>query len=428
MGDRRHHVRARDRDGARPTRGRGDAPARPRSGCGARSSSLRCARGETATATATAAAILRSKRCRTVSCSSTRTACAAQIGARADPGTAGVRARAEAERGLGDTEDLWAAGGFSTLLQPGESADVVAWAGDLDRRPPPAAEIVTSAQARAARVEAMARPTDEVDALLAWAADQFVVTTATGPTVVAGYPWFGAWSRDTMTSYEGLFLETGRAERGPRSCSPRARGTRVGGHARQHRRRRGARVQHGRRHAVVRARGRPARRADRRRRPGRRRSSAALDGDPRSPRLHGTRYGHPLRPGDGLLAAGRRRAGADVDGRRASTGSAVTPARRQGSGDQRALDRRAGHARALRADRVGGTGRWPRCASGGPTSAARLRQSPDGLGLYDVVDGPAGDDAADPAEPAAARLPPLRSPVGRPGRRRCAVAVCRDGC
>ena len=32
--------------------------------------------------------------------------------------------------------------------------------------------------------------------------------------MVAGYPWFGAWSRDTMTSYEGLFLATGRADEG----------------------------------------------------------------------------------------------------------------------------------------------------------------------------------------------------------------------
>jgi len=32
--------------------------------------------------------------------------------------------------------------------------------------------------------------------------------------VVAGYPWFGDWSRDTFTSYEGLFLETGRSDEG----------------------------------------------------------------------------------------------------------------------------------------------------------------------------------------------------------------------
>ncbi|MGB8995250.1 MAG: amylo-alpha-1,6-glucosidase, partial [Pseudonocardiaceae bacterium] len=34
------------------------------------------------------------------------------------------------------------------------------------------------------------------------------------PDVVAGYPWFGTWSRDTMTSYEGLFLATGRHDEG----------------------------------------------------------------------------------------------------------------------------------------------------------------------------------------------------------------------
>ena len=41
-----------------------------------------------------------------------------------------------------------------------------------------------------------------------------MVRTRTGPDVVAGYPWFGAWSRDTMISYEGLFLATGRADEG----------------------------------------------------------------------------------------------------------------------------------------------------------------------------------------------------------------------
>ena len=46
------------------------------------------------------------------------------------------------------------------------------------------------------------------------AADQFVVRTPKGPTVVAGYPWFGDWSRDSLTSYEGLFLSTNRHDEG----------------------------------------------------------------------------------------------------------------------------------------------------------------------------------------------------------------------
>ena len=44
-----------------------------------------------------------------------------------------------------------------------------------------------------------------------------------GPDVVAGYPWFGAWSRDTMISYEGLFLRHRPRRRGPRAAARRTR-------------------------------------------------------------------------------------------------------------------------------------------------------------------------------------------------------------
>jgi predicted glycogen debranching enzyme len=119
----------------------------------------------------------------------------------------GVRYREEAARGLNDREDLWHAGAFGADLRPGDALTVHAWAGGL--ADPPAGNLVAAARARArGLVEGAA---DEVDERLLLAADQFVVA---GPTVVAGYPWFGDWSRDTMTSYEGLFLETGRADEG----------------------------------------------------------------------------------------------------------------------------------------------------------------------------------------------------------------------
>ncbi|MGD1896627.1 MAG: amylo-alpha-1,6-glucosidase [Phormidesmis sp.] len=44
------------------------------------------------------------------------------------------------------------------------------------------------------------------------AADQFVATRATGKTVIAGYPWFGDWGRDTMIALPGLTLATGRPD------------------------------------------------------------------------------------------------------------------------------------------------------------------------------------------------------------------------
>jgi glycogen debranching enzyme len=78
---------------------------------------------------------------------------------------------------------------------------------------PPGPDVVTRMRARAQALVTRARADDDVAAMLALAADQFVVA---GPAVVAGFPWFGDWSRDTMTSYEGLFLETGRADEGRR--------------------------------------------------------------------------------------------------------------------------------------------------------------------------------------------------------------------
>jgi len=117
----------------------------------------------------------------------------------------GVRHRAEVARGLGSSEDLWYGGSFNAeLRQPGDTASVSAWAHDLDELPPPPIEVVTAARKRH---QGFSSP-------LALAADAFVIRTATGPDVVAGYPWFGAWSRDTMISYEGLFLATGRFDEG----------------------------------------------------------------------------------------------------------------------------------------------------------------------------------------------------------------------
>src|SRR5262249_3170416 len=74
---------------------------------------------------------------------------------------------------------------------------------------------IASAATRRAADAGAARP-DLVGAL-SLAADAFVIrhrNEPRRPDVVAGYPWFGTWSRDTMTSYPGLFLATGRTDLG----------------------------------------------------------------------------------------------------------------------------------------------------------------------------------------------------------------------
>lgn len=47
---------------------------------------------------------------------------------------------------------------------------------------------------------------------LVLAADQFIVTRGEGKTVIAGYPWFSDWGRDTMIALTGLTISTNRTE------------------------------------------------------------------------------------------------------------------------------------------------------------------------------------------------------------------------
>ncbi|MGZ4770749.1 MAG: amylo-alpha-1,6-glucosidase [Ilumatobacteraceae bacterium] len=123
----------------------------------------------------------------------------------------GSHQREEALRGLPASEDLAHAGDFSVVLSPGDVAEVEAWADLVAVDAPNATDIVAAARQHYHRVARRAKAATPIDRALAHAADQFVVD---GPTVVAGYPWFGDWSRDTFTSYEGLFLCTGRYDEG----------------------------------------------------------------------------------------------------------------------------------------------------------------------------------------------------------------------
>lgn len=123
----------------------------------------------------------------------------------------GVFLREEAARGLPAVEDLWSAGYFHAHLDgPGATASVRAWSLDTPT-PPPAADILAGARDRAVGLLRVARASSPAEENLVLAADAFVIG---GPDVVAGYPWFGTWTRDTMTSFEGLLLLTGRAAEG----------------------------------------------------------------------------------------------------------------------------------------------------------------------------------------------------------------------
>ncbi len=114
----------------------------------------------------------------------------------------------ELERGLDYREDLFCPGYFNLDLRPLVTAFVVATIGDgaFD-----ANAVAGLAQAERARRKPSARASFKGS--LETAADQFLVARADGtPTVIAGYPWFTDWGRDTMISLPGLLICRGRLD------------------------------------------------------------------------------------------------------------------------------------------------------------------------------------------------------------------------
>ncbi len=107
---------------------------------------------------------------------------------------------AEAERGLDCTEDLGAPGVFAFDLRAGDAA-VVLRAGEAS-----AADAGGDPAALAARLRAAEYARRDPHDALARAADAFVVRRGSGATIVAGYPWFTDWGRDTFIAMRGLLL------------------------------------------------------------------------------------------------------------------------------------------------------------------------------------------------------------------------------
>ncbi len=131
--------------------------------------------------------------------------------------------RQEAERGLPEQEDHLHAGTFDVTLNQGETVTFVASTegSALHSADESLSHRRTYEQGFLKPVERISqeysRPTPPWIRQLLLAADQFIVSRplpnqTEGRSVIAGYPWFGDWGRDTMISFPGLFLVTQRTE------------------------------------------------------------------------------------------------------------------------------------------------------------------------------------------------------------------------
>jgi predicted glycogen debranching enzyme len=112
----------------------------------------------------------------------------------------------EASRGQAGHGDAFSPGWFELPLAKGDSVLLTVTAESVD---PTAEEISGFATKRQAANEAAVRQArlperDEFGRQLAVALQAFVVQRAQGKTVVAGYPWFLDWGRDSLIAARGL--------------------------------------------------------------------------------------------------------------------------------------------------------------------------------------------------------------------------------
>jgi predicted glycogen debranching enzyme len=132
----------------------------------------------------------------------------------------------ERYRGLGDRENHLHVASFDVILHTQDSLTLVATTEAatslnsqvaLQDRQAYEQRLLTLWQHQGQPHPEMSQPPPAWIQQLVLAADQFIADRPTpqeplGKTVIAGYPWFSDWGRDTMVSLPGLTLVTGRPE------------------------------------------------------------------------------------------------------------------------------------------------------------------------------------------------------------------------
>jgi predicted glycogen debranching enzyme len=116
----------------------------------------------------------------------------------------------EQERGLDYQEDLFNHGKLIVALKSGDRLGII-----ISTENPTGRDAFELYQEEKQRRESLIKEyhwNEEIKRLVL-AADQFVVKRGVdSKTVIAGYPWFSDWGRDTMVSLTGLCLVTGRVD------------------------------------------------------------------------------------------------------------------------------------------------------------------------------------------------------------------------
>lgn len=117
-----------------------------------------------------------------------------------------IEYKVERERGYDDREDNFSPGMYRVRLAPGECAVLCATLAAPPKSPIAAWDKSTKEREKRAKVAGNG-PRAQLDL----GADDFLYRTREGRLgVIAGYPWFTEWGRDTFLSLPGLLLARGR--------------------------------------------------------------------------------------------------------------------------------------------------------------------------------------------------------------------------
>jgi predicted glycogen debranching enzyme len=114
----------------------------------------------------------------------------------------------EQERGFDFEEDLYQP--FQLTFELSKPAEIVATT--ESGLPGGGAKLEKAEIKRRPQLVKTAKAKDDFSKQLVLAADQFIVKRGDGHTVIAGYPWFSDWGRDTMIALPGLTLATNRPD------------------------------------------------------------------------------------------------------------------------------------------------------------------------------------------------------------------------
>ena len=114
----------------------------------------------------------------------------------------------EQQRGLAFHEDWWAPGEFGFELKRGKPHTLVFTTEAVQSLR--VHQLVLTERRRRRVMPVSSRTADRLAKTLRQASEAFLIQRGARPTVLAGYPWFTDWGRDTFISLPGLCLVTGR--------------------------------------------------------------------------------------------------------------------------------------------------------------------------------------------------------------------------